>query len=66
VGVVNVALLVIVQDFVGFLNGLEFDLGSWAFIFGNFIGVAREGGLDMIIVSVVSPSAVANGGHTLR
>lgn len=65
-GVVDVALLVIIKDFVCLLNGLEFDLGGWALIFGDFVGVAREGGLYMIIVSLVSPSAVADGGHTLR
>jgi hypothetical protein len=65
-GIVNVALLVIIPDFVCLLNGLELDLGSGALIFGDFVGVAREGSLDISLVSVVSPSEVVNGGPTLR
>lgn len=44
-GIVDVTLIVIVEDIVGFLDGFESDLCFFAFAFGNFIGVVRKGGL---------------------
>lgn len=43
--VVNFALLIIVEDLVGLLNGLEFDFGGRALLFGDLIGVTRQSSL---------------------
>jgi hypothetical protein len=45
VGVVEVAFLVIVEDFVGLLRGFEADFGLCAFVLGYFVRVVRKGRL---------------------
>lgn len=49
--VIDLALVVIVENLICLLNGLELNFGSWTFIFGDFVGVAGEGGLDESAVS---------------
>lgn len=45
-GVVEAALLVVVQNLVGSLCSLEADLGFGAVIFGSLVRVVRERGLQ--------------------
>jgi len=45
VGIVEVSLVVIVKDVVGFLNGFEFNFCFFTLGFGDFVGVAGEGRL---------------------
>ena len=42
------ALVVIVEDIVRFLDGLELDLGFFSFRFRDFVGVVGESGLSSI------------------
>jgi hypothetical protein len=46
--VIKVTLFVIVEDFIGLLNGFEADLRRLAFFFGRFIGMMGEGGLSFL------------------
>jgi len=43
--VVYFTLLIIVEDLVCLLDGLESDFGSWALLFGDLIWVTGEGSL---------------------
>jgi hypothetical protein len=44
-GVVEVPLVVIGEDFIGLFCGLEANLGLFALIFGHLIGVVCQCGL---------------------
>jgi hypothetical protein len=43
--VVKFTLLIIVEDLVCLLNGLEFDFGSRALVFGDLVWVTGESSL---------------------
>lgn len=45
VGIVEVSLVIIVKDVVGFLDGLELDFCFFTLGFGDFVGVTGESGL---------------------
>jgi hypothetical protein len=44
-GVVEVPLVVIGKDFVGLFRGLEADLGFFALVLSDLVGVVRQCGL---------------------
>jgi hypothetical protein len=44
-GVVKVALVIVEENLVGLLGGLEADLGLFAFLLGNLVWVVCEGSL---------------------
>lgn len=50
-GVIDMAFLVIVENLVCLLDGLKLNLGLWAFIFGDFVGMAGEGSLNQFAIS---------------
>jgi hypothetical protein len=40
------AFVIVEQDIVGFLDGLELDFGILSFVFGDFVWVACKSGLS--------------------
>ena len=51
-GVVEVSLVVIMEDFVGLANQFEFDFGFSTFVLCNFVRMARQCGLFYFSVCV--------------
>lgn len=49
--IVQVALVVVVQDVVGFLDSLEFDLGFFSFGFRDFVRMVRECSLSSVRIT---------------
>jgi hypothetical protein len=52
-GIVEVALLLILEDLVGLRYGLELGLGLFADGFGDLVGVVLEGGLERRVWSAM-------------
>lgn len=50
-GIVDVTLVFIVEDIVGFLHGFKFGFGGFSLGFGDFVWVTGECGLSHHIVS---------------
>jgi hypothetical protein len=44
-GVVKVALVIVEENLVGLLGGLEADLGLFTFLLGNLVWMVCEGSL---------------------
>ena len=53
------ALVIVIEDIVGFLDGLELDLGFLSFRFGNFVGMVGEGGLLSVRYIVFIPGVAS-------
>ena len=50
--VVERSLVVVDEDFVGLRDEFEFDVGLFAFFFGDFVGMVGESSLSRLLVSL--------------